>query len=75
MSLHSRQPIGYRQTMTLNIQCGFIEYETVKQAAKAKGYPTIVDFLRDAINAYLDQPVLIPRTSKNQYTGNRGKTA
>lgn len=75
MSLCTRRPIGYRQTMTLNIQCGIIEYETIKQAAESRGYDTIADFLRDAINAYLDQPALIPRTSKNQHTGNRGKTA
>lgn len=75
MSQNARQPNGYRQTMSFNVQCGYAEHQAVKQAAESRGYDTIADFLRDAINAYIGEPVFIPRTSKNQHTGNRGKTA
>ena len=62
-----------RQNAMLSVSCGQVEKDTINAIAEERGYPTTADFLRDAINAFVGEEILIVRYAPNQHTAKRGE--
>ena len=61
-----------RMNAQVSVSCGQVEKDTINAIAEDMGYQTTADFLRDAINAFAGEEILIARYAPNQHTGKRG---
>ena len=61
-----------RQNAMLSVSCGQVEKDTINAIAEDMGYQTTADFLRDAINAFAGEEILIARYAPNRHAAKRG---